>query len=440
MDKTNRLLNRKMKKAAFTICAKNYIGLALVLEKSIKEFNDDIDFFIFVADEILEHDNIKELPTNVIVAKDVLGIDAFVWNQMAFKYDLTEFCTSIKPSCFKYIFEKKNPGGCIYFDPDILVYNSLDCIYDSLIGKSIMVTPHITTIEEKYSGKLSERKLLYSGMFNLGFLGLKNDLCAEKMLNWWEVRLEDRCFQNMMENYFTDQKWIDFLPSFFPDQILISLNLGLNVAPWNFYERKIIENEGAFFIKNRIDPNSIEEFPLIFIHFSGFNYKFLIDDIVTQGNIKDLEIFNDYKYSIEKYISYLKESDFVKYFQLKYTYNLFSNNVPISSTYRKLFRRLLEDGRIDSNPFDSSAIFYKLLKKGKVLNERLLVADKVSISNYGSIEKKTIFINRILYFGFKLVGVDKFFMLTRLMRLYPKTENHVYLIDNSYFKRFKIWN
>ena len=30
----------------FTICAKNYIGLALALEKSVRQYNDDVDFIL----------------------------------------------------------------------------------------------------------------------------------------------------------------------------------------------------------------------------------------------------------------------------------------------------------------------------------------------------------------------------------------------------------
>jgi hypothetical protein len=99
---------------------------------------------------------------------------------------------------------------------------------------------------------------------------------------------------------------------------------------------------------------------------------------------------------------------------------------------------LFEDGKIDSNPFDSGSIFYKQLKKGKVLKENVVASDKASITttNY-NVEKKAILINKMLYFIFNVVGVKKFFLLTRLMRLYSKTENHIYLIDKSYFKNFK---
>ena len=429
-----------MKKIAFTICAKNYIGLALALEQSIREHNDDIDFFIFVADEFSEDEKILDLPKNIIIAKDKIEISEEQWNQMSFKYDLTEFCTSIKPSCFKYLFKEFDPDACIYFDPDILVFNSLDTIYNKLESHSIVVTPHITTIQDIYTGKLNERNLLYSGMFNLGFLALKNDNNAEKMLDWWEIRLENRCFQNMMENYFTDQKWMDFLPSFFPTQLFVSHDLGLNVAPWNFYEREIINKDNLFFVKNRLINEADTIYPLTFVHFSGFNYKALIDGNIVQSNIKDFGVYTDYQKIFDLYSNFIKQSDFSRFVKLGYTYNYFSNQVAISSVYRKLFRRLYEDEKITSNPFDYNNSFYLSLKQAKLINEKLIKTDKVSIATAKNVEQKTLIINKLLKILFNCIGANRFFMLMRLMRLYSKIENHVYLIDKSYLKNFKIRN
>jgi hypothetical protein len=429
-----------MKKIAFTICAKNYIGLALALEQSIKKHNDDVEFLVFVADEFSEDEKILDLPNNIIIAKDKIEISEEQWNQMSFKYDLTEFCTSIKPSCFKYLFKEFDTDACIYFDPDILVFNSLDTIYNKLETHSIVVTPHITTIQDIYTGKLNERNLLYSGMFNLGFLALKNDNNAEKMLDWWEIRLEDRCFQNMMENYFTDQKWMDFLPSFFPTELFISNDLGLNVAPWNFYEREIINKDNLFFVKNRLNKGTDTIYPLTFVHFSGFNYKSLIDGDIVQSNIKDFGIYTDYKKIFDIYSDFIKQSDFSRFVKLGYTYNFFSNKVAISSVYRKLFRRLYEDEKIISNPFDPNNSFYLSLKKAKIINEKMLKTDKVSIATAENVEQKTLLINKLLNILFNCIGANRFFMLMRLMRLYSKIENHVYLIDKSYLKNFKIRN
>lgn len=429
-----------MKKIAFTICAKNYIGLALALEKSIKGHNDDVDFLIFVSDEFSDEEKINNLPENIIIAKEAIGISLEQWNQMSFKYDLTEFCTSIKPSCFKYVFKEFNPDACIYFDPDILVFNSLDTVYNKLEQHSIIVTPHITTMQDIYTGKLNERNLMYSGMFNLGFLALKKDEYSEKMLDWWEIRLEDRCFQNMMENYFTDQKWMDFLPSFFPNQLLISHDLGLNVAPWNFYEREIVNKDNRFFVKNRINKADDAVFPLTFVHFSGYNYKSLIDGAIVQGNIKTLEVYFDYQKIFDLYANFIKQSDFSRYVQLSYTYNYFSNQVSISSVYRKLFRRLHEDRKITTNPFKANNSFYLSLKSAKLINEKMLKTDKVSVATVTNLEQKTLMINKFFKILFKCIGANRFFLLVRLMRLYSKIENHVYLIDKSYLKNFKIRN
>ena len=85
-----------MKNCAFTIVAKNYVGLAQILEKSIRQYYNDLDFYIIIADEVNEKLR-EELPHNVLIAKDTLGIGNDTWNDMSFKYNLTEFCTAIKP-------------------------------------------------------------------------------------------------------------------------------------------------------------------------------------------------------------------------------------------------------------------------------------------------------------------------------------------------------
>jgi hypothetical protein len=428
-----------MKKAAFTICAKNYIGLAQALETSIKRHHDDIDFYIFVADEFDADADLMTLPSNVLISKNLLDIGHDEWYSMAFKYDLTEFCTAIKPSCFKYIFEKMGAEACLFFDPDIMVYNSLTPVYNYLNSHSVILTPHITTIQETYTGVLKEQNLLYSGMYNLGFVGLRYNDSTIKLLNWWKVRLKDRCFQNKMENYFTDQKWMDFIPSFFPTETLVSPNIGLNLAPWNFYEREVYIEEEVFWVKNRINP-SIPSYPLTFVHFSGINYAALLKGEIEQKNLDNFVTPEDLKPLFKLYSSLLNEGSYDKYLNLPYSYNFFDNNVMISAVYRKLFRRLLEDQKADLNPFNSKGSFYRSLKKARLIKDSMVKTDKVWVKDVNNLEGKVLFINRVLKLVYKIVGADRFFLITRLMRLYSKTENHVYLIDESYSKKFNIWN
>jgi len=92
------------------------------------------------------------------------------------------------------------------------------------------------------------------------------------------------------------------------------------------------------------------------------------------------------------------------------------------------------------NPFNSNEFFYEKLKNNGLIGDKLVDSDKSSINNITSVESKTITINRVLNLLYKIIGSERYFLLTRLMRLYSITENHVFLIDKEYFKRFKIKN
>lgn len=427
-----------MNNCIFTICAKNYIGLAEVLKQSIINNNKDIDFIIFVADEIDSDDYSINNISNIYIAKDVLDITQEKWNEMSFKYDLTEFCTSIKPLCFKYIFKNLKYSKCIYLDPDILVYNSLDFIYDTLNSKSIILTPHIVNIEEKYTGDLKENGFLSTGVFNLGFLALKNNIETFSMLRWWANRLENECYRDVIESYFTDQKWMNFIPCFFDEEnIHISKHLGLNLAPWNFFERELNDINGDLYVKYRSKKDNNVSYPLVFVHYSGFDYSSLRLGEIKQGNIQGLSINEDLKPIFKIYSEKIINSNFHKFSSLKYTYNYFNNNVPINIVYRRLYRRLHKDNKIKTNPFDTSIPngLYNLLLLKKIINKDSSIVDKSTKYNVSNIDKKLKWINKFSIILFKLLGVNKYFLLVKLLRSYSRIENQVHLIDKEYLNK-----
>ncbi len=61
---------------------------------------------------------------------------------------------------------------------------------------------------------------------------------------------------------FTDQRWVDFVPSFFDHHIL--KDPGYNVAYWNLHGREVF-NDGDRYLVNGV--------PLRFFHFSGFDAR-----------------------------------------------------------------------------------------------------------------------------------------------------------------------
>ena len=162
-----------MKECAFTIVAKNYIGLAQILGQSLRQHYPETDFRIYVADEFKEKP--ASLPAEVSIAKEVLRhLSKEQWTNMTFKYDLTEFCTAIKPFCFSHVFEDGYEKA-YYFDPDIYIFSSIKPISEALDSHSMALTPQVVGIHTHYTGEHPEWAMNVNGIFNLGFCGIKNE-------------------------------------------------------------------------------------------------------------------------------------------------------------------------------------------------------------------------------------------------------------------------
>jgi hypothetical protein len=70
-----------------------------------------------------------------------LGIPDF--EHLAFKYQLVEFNTALKPTFLKSIFSE-GFDSVIYLDPDIKVFSALSPVLNALSSSDIVLTPHST--------------------------------------------------------------------------------------------------------------------------------------------------------------------------------------------------------------------------------------------------------------------------------------------------------
>lgn len=422
-----------MENCAFTIVAKNYIGLAQILEKSIRQYYNEIDFYIIVADEVNENLR-KELPTNTLIAKETLGIEFSVWDNMSFKYNLTEFCTSIKPATFCYFFEKFNYEKFIYLDPDIYFFDSIGSIYDMLDNCQILLTPHLTQISAHKHSDAPENVWLSCGMFNLGFCGLRRGDESQAMIKWWHNRLVESCYIDNFDFYFTDQKWIDFLPSFFSaEELCICRHLGMNIAPWNFFERQIIDLDNKLYVCPRSTKG--EKFPLIFVHYSGYNYTELKKGSVVQNNIPQLTAYKDIKILTSIYAEaiHCNNKIFDSFITQSYSYNFFDNNDTIQIIHRRLYRSLLSQSVKISNPFSTTPCsFHSMLKQKKMISSKGLNLDKVSKYNLKHMINKLILFNRLTRLIYRLLGYERYMLLIRLLRPFSRYEAQIHLLDKKY--------
>lgn len=416
------------KNCAFTIVAKNYIGLGLILEESIKKYNSNTDFYIIVADEMDDVQK-EEVPSNVLEGKEILGFDERNWYGMAFKYNLTEFCTSIKPKSMSYFLDE-GYERVMYLDPDTFFFNDIEKIFEMLDNYEVILSPHLIHLPSKESIDLPERVFLNCGTYNLGFIAVKDSTEVRSVMKWWDNRLQEYAFNDVESGLFTDQLWMNFVPGFLGDKCLISRHQGLDVAPWNFREREIILKDDSFAVKNRYGQSDMD--PLIFTHFSGYDYSSLTGGVIHQKTQPNLIDYQDVKPLLEEYVkSFRRNADgFKKYISNQYSYAKYSNGDPVTSLNRRMYREWLETHSSIGNPFDADGDFYRILKRNKFIAcGDAANVDKIRRSNLPDLESKEgkiITLARIIH---RILGLKRYTLLLKYARRFAREENQIKLLN-----------
>jgi hypothetical protein len=342
----------------FTICAKNYFSLALALGQSIKLHHKEARFTIFVADGVDGLSlNYQQSSHQIIDARVTLPAEIF--EDMAFKYDVTEFCTSFKPAAFKYLFlTEENSDLFCYLDPDTYLYSRLDPITDIDPYKTLYLVPHILECKVIDENPIPEYRHLFEGIFNLGFCAIRRTDAAKLILDWWDHRLRNYAYADYSDGLHTDQKWMDYAIVFFADDLHVVRHYGANVAHWNLVERPITIRDGVYYAGSC---------PLIFFHFSGFDFKSdkLTKHSSEQDQIKVLTV--ETSILAKEYREQVIGNGFINYIALPYVYSNFSNGALITKLHRRVYRELSSTHEY-RQPFDINGLLYEEFRRAGLID------------------------------------------------------------------------
>lgn len=324
----------------FTSICMNYLPKALTLGKSIKKTNKDVKFFIV----LLEREIPKEWPKEankvvdkIILAKD-LGFEDF--DKFIFKHSIVEASTSVKGQALVHLLQNYDEK-VLYIDPDIKVYSSLKELSNILDKHSIILTPHLT-IPEANERDINNNELcaLQHGVYNLGFVGVKNDEEGMKFATWWRDRLSLYCYDDIPRGIFTDQRWCDLAPAYF--DVYIMKNPGYNMAPWNLSTRKIS------YKNNKILVN--DKYELVFFHYSGFDSG--ANQTVFKYYVPDED---NYIYKLRnEYIKEMNENGQKDIGNYQWTYDYYFNGQKIDRNIRIQYRDTKLFDTITENPYSLS--------------------------------------------------------------------------------------
>lgn len=245
----------------FTICAPNYLAQACVLGASLIEHHPGTRLTVFL---------IGALPTGFTVppALEILPAAKVLapaeWHHRSAYYSILELATSIKPACFRFLFDR-GARVVTYFDPDIRFHAPMPEIMAEA-GPPLLLTPHILTPLPEDGLVPANLTILKAGTYNLGFAQLRRSDALDGFLAWWDERLHRHCLEDASSGAFTDQRWMDMAPVLVPGTEILR-HPGCNLAYWNLHERAPRLRDGAWLVEG---PGAARTVPLVFGHFSGF--------------------------------------------------------------------------------------------------------------------------------------------------------------------------
>lgn len=377
--------------SVFTVCNVAYLHKALALAESVFSVSGIITK-IYIIDG--KRTLVKESDFFEIIWVEDIKIPN--WEHLAYKYDITEFSTSVKPYIALDLLSRYSK--VIFLDPDIYVYSSLDKIFEELNTNDLILTPHYV-VPHPY-GDLG---MLRFGSFNLGFFAVNKSSNALNFLNWWWDRCKSFCFFETQFGLSTDQKWVSIAPCFFP-WIRISHDLSLNVAFWNLHERKISIFNNVIYVN--------ENLPLTFFHFSSFDDKNPIK--LSKRPIPFPENLNSALETIA--INYKERSNSYKNYCIsdEYTFDYMSDGSYISPTLRRAYSAKYEQLKNIENPFIYSGLIKHFLIKNN-LHTFSAPYNPLGIENKDDSKLFFKLINFSMRLLLRIIGPNKFMNFSRLL-------------------------
>lgn len=300
-----------------------YLSRARVLAKSLRRRHPDWILWAFLVDTPPAGFDDKAWQGEFDHVVETSVLFPGVWRRWIFKHEIVEACTAVKGHALLHLLSI-GAEKVIYLDPDIAVFHDLNDIAARLDSASVVLTPHQVepnlTESEIADNELSSMKY---GIYNLGFLAVRNDAGGRKLAKWWASRLYHACYADVANGIFTDQKYFDIVAGLFAG-VHIERDSGYNVASWNLSRREIaILSNGEIRVNGSL---------LRFYHFTKINSD---GDAMTErygdNRLTAFEIWNWYKRALkEMEISGIPE----KYWR----YGCFDDGAPIPKAARLLYR------------------------------------------------------------------------------------------------------
>lgn len=259
----------------FTVVTPSFLAQACVLMQSLHDGyfcknNDKVEFCIFVLGARKRLDTVFPKISKLYYVEEEIDTKTIAF--ITSKYTPSESCWAFKPILMMKLIEDFDK--VFYFDSDIFFYGDLSATEAELGDFNVLLTPHYLNEYPCDGRSPNDLTLLRGGLFNAGFLGVKNTNESKRFLQWWTQKVLSFGRNDPNNGMCGDQKWLDLAPILF-NGVAVCRHYGFNVAYWNIHER-CLESKSNKYVCN----NGKED--LVFFHFSGLDFNVKHDDKLSK--------------------------------------------------------------------------------------------------------------------------------------------------------------
>ncbi len=334
------------KRIVFTVITKNYLARARALAKSVKRHNPGLEMAVLLADGVDGCFDPEKEPFRLVRLEELPDQETI--RKMTFYYSQIEICCALRPFFHEYI-RSLGYERWIFMDCDTLVFSSFDPVFRELENASILLTPHLNApCEDEKTADLMERPILRGGVYNAGFLGIRNSETSAAFLKWWKTRLIKYAFLRPENGQFMDQLWLGLAPIFFQG-VKVLTHSGVNMVFWNLHERGLEEKDGRF--------TAGDGSPLVLYHFSGWDPDFP-EKLTKYLDPEDMPRNKAVTNILKAYSRELFESGQEQTKNFPYSFAVFENGRPVFPDMRmKYFTMLSENRWPGGSPFSRHELF-----------------------------------------------------------------------------------
>lgn len=294
-----------------TLCTIRQLPQAITLADSFVRYADEANGPVSVVIGLA--DDPTHLPTDFISPYPLLPVaellSAAQLTDLSAAYTPTEFAAACKPRFIAEIF-RRYPAvdQLLYADPNIRFFSPVQPVWEQLTPDhrttavrrtvpTLLLTPHITRPPADTHWP-DEKFFQNVGLYSSDFLAFRRSAETDRLLAWWQDRVQQRAYVDFCAGLCTDQLWLMHVPVFFRDVAVVK-NPGWHVALWNLPERTVRQDGPGWVVSGPTGQNQA----LLFANFKGlYHYD---DGFFSQQNrlrLNDrpylIALLNDYRQAV----------------------------------------------------------------------------------------------------------------------------------------------